>query len=234
MSETKHFYNGVSIVKDMKKKTPEKSIAEITRTYIDGHSSIKDCIKYGIINYSALSRKIMDEIGIKNEEAVLVACRRYAEDLKWEINEMKIKGVLNESRLEIKTRISIITARNEWDVLVKLEPIVKKILKRRTTMQAIQGTTGITIITEDNVREELISAIGKKHILKSRAGLVEISVKSPERIDEIPGILSYLSSSLSSRGINAVEAMSCYRDTIFIVEEKDMTPALDVLRKALQ
>lgn len=233
MSETKHFYNGVSIVKDMKKKTLEKSIAEITRTYIDGHSSIKDCIKYGIINYSALSRKIMDEIGIKNEEAVLVACRRYAEDLKWEINEIKIKEVLNESRLEIKTRISIITARNDWDVLVKLEPIVKKILNRRTTMQVIQGTTGITIITEDNVREELISAIGKKHI-KSRAGLVEVSVKSPERIDEIPGILSYLSSSLSSRGINAVEAMSCYRDTIFIVEEKDMTPALDVLRKALQ
>lgn len=70
--------------------------------------------------------------------------------------------------------------------------------------------------------------------MKSKSGLVEISVKSPERIDEIHGILSYLSSSLSSRGINAIEAMSCYRDTVFIVEEMDMMTATEVLRRSLQ
>lgn len=176
----------------------------------------------------------MDELDIKNEEAVLVACRRYAENLKWKINETKIKAVLNESRLEIKTKISIITARNDWKVISRLESIIKKILTRRSVMQVIQGTAGITIITEDNMRKESIETIGERHILKSRAGLVEITVKSPDRIDEIPGILSYLSSSLSSRGINAVEAMSCYMDTIFIVEEKDMTTAFDVLSKSLQ
>jgi len=218
----------------MKKRNPEKSIAENTRSYIDRHSSIKDCIKYGIINYSALSRKIMDEIGVKNEDAILVACRRYTKDIKWKINETKIKEVLNESRIEIKTRISIITARNEWDVIIKLEPIIKKILNRMTTMQVIQGTTGITIITDDNLREELIRTIERGQILKSKSGLVEISVKSPERIDEVQGILSYLSSSLSSRGINVIEAMSCYRDTIFIVEENDMMTATEALRISLQ
>ena len=234
MSETKHFYNDVLIVKDMKKKTSEKSIAKRTRIYIDRHSSIKDCIKYGIINYSALSRKIAEAMDIKNEEAVLVACRRYADGLKWDINEMAVKTVLSKSRLEIKNRISIITARNDWNVIVNLGNVVKKILNRRTTMQVIQGTSGITIITDDNLRDEIIHAIDKKRILKSRVGLVEINVKSPERIDEIPGIVSYLSSSLAIMGINAVEAISCYRDTIFIIEEKDMVSAIDALRKSLQ
>ena len=57
----------------MAKPPGSKSAAQLSRDYIDTHPSIKDAIKLGLINYSALTRKIMQDLGISNEEAVLVA-----------------------------------------------------------------------------------------------------------------------------------------------------------------
>ena len=65
-------------------------------------------------------------------------------------------------------------------------------------------------------------------------GLVEISVTSPESIRYTAGIMAFLYGSLSSNGINVVETMSCYTDTIFIVDPKDMMRAFEVLTKCIQ
>src|SRR5207247_554174 len=52
-------------------------IAREVRDYIAGHPSVSDALKMGIVNYSALARKISKELGIRQKEAVLAACRRY-------------------------------------------------------------------------------------------------------------------------------------------------------------
>jgi hypothetical protein len=39
---------------------------------------------------------------------------------------------------------------------------------------------------------------------------------------------------LSAQSINIVEALSCYTDTIFLLERDDLNAAISVLTKALQ
>jgi len=218
----------------MAKAGKSRSVAQMSRDYIDMHPSIKDAIKLGLINYSALTRLIMTDLKIKNEEAVLVACRRYGEDLKWTINEAKVLYVLSQSSLEVKTKISIITARNDWDVFIRLDSAIKKLLDESSVMQVLQGTSSITVITEDSMRPTLEKIIGKRHIIKTTPGLVQVIVKSPETITDTHGILAYLSSSLASRGINAVEVMSCHTDTIFIVQQQDMMAAFEALEMVVK
>ncbi|MBI2144070.1 ACT domain-containing protein, partial [Candidatus Woesearchaeota archaeon] len=46
------------------------------------------------------------------------------------------------------------------------------------------------------------------------------------------GVFSYLSGLLSDRGINIMEAMSCWSETLFVVAEQDIAKVLDVLRFA--
>lgn len=60
----------------MEEPKEKLSAAELTRKYIDRHPSIKDCITKDLVNYSSLSRLIMKETGVKNEEAVLAALSR--------------------------------------------------------------------------------------------------------------------------------------------------------------
>src|SRR3990170_2482545 len=86
---------------EVPRKKPVVSTATVVRDYIDMHPSIKDGMRMGIINLSALARKIMDEKGLKSEEAALMACRRYELDPKSRINEDAILKVLRRSKLEI-------------------------------------------------------------------------------------------------------------------------------------
>jgi hypothetical protein len=218
----------------MKKDVQKESIAERTRIYIDAHPSIKDCISKDLINYSSLARQIMKDLHIGNEEAVMIACRRYAVKLGRQDHEKDILRVLRNSRLEFKTKIAIITAKNDWTVLHRLEAIFKKLLNEKSIMQVIQGAHAITIICDEKLKPEVVSAVGVDNVVKVRTDLVEISVKSPERITETSGVLAYLASNLADGGINVVETVSVFTDTTFIVHEGDMMPAYSILARCIE
>ncbi len=218
----------------MERAKDKPSVAETTRRFIDRHPSIRDCISKDLVNFSSLSRMIMKETGVKHEEAVLAASRRYAAKLSKTDYEGAIINVLEESRLELKTRICIVVAKNEWIVLKNLEEIVRKILSEKSTMQVVQSANGITVVSEDKYLPSIIRAIGEDHILSVKQNLAEITVKSPPRIEDIPGTFAYVISMLSERGVNLLDAMSCYTDTIFVVTREDMMHAFDILSACIE
>lgn len=218
----------------MEEPKEKMSAAELTRKYIDRHPSIRDCISKDLINYSSLARLIMKDLGIKNEEAVLAASRRYAMKLSKSDYEGAIINLFEQSRLELKTRICIVVAKNEWIVLKNLDDVVKNFLAEKSTMQVLQSTNAITVISEDKHLPDIAKAIGEDHVITVKENLAEITVKSPPAIEETPGAFTYLTTMLSEQGINVVEAVSCYTDTIFIVSREDMMPAFDILSKVIE
>ncbi|MCG7845174.1 MAG: ACT domain-containing protein [Methanomassiliicoccales archaeon] len=218
----------------MKELPPKESVAEKTRSYIDAHPSVKDCMAKDLINYSSLARLIMKDLSIKNEEAVMIACRRYAQKLSKKDHESDILVILADSRIEVKTKICIITASNDWTVLQRLERIFAKLINQKALMQVIQGAQAITIIADEKLRSEVVNEVGETNVLKVREDLVEITVKSPQKIGDTSGVFSYLASNLSEQGVNVVETVSCYTDTIFIIHEKDMIQAYSILSKLLE
>jgi len=218
----------------MTQKSPKKSIAVLTREYVEKHPSIADCLADGLINYSALARKISDDLENNKEEAILVAARRYAKEMKkTKKRETEIRKILRDSRIEIRSRISIITARNDWGILQLLDNAVRTALNQRISVQVIHGIHGITIVTEDSLVDDLVRTIGDENLIRVRSGLVEIVVRSPEKIGEVSGIIAYLCQAIAKKGINCLEMVSCFTDSIFIVEEKDMSEAFSALNLCL-
>lgn len=209
------------------------STAQVVREYIDMHPSIKDALRMGIVNLSALARRIMDERGVKSEEAALIACRRYELDPKEKINEEAILKVLRRSKLEIRTKVVIITARPSWHIFARLEKAMNAMRGRNHPLHVIQGTGSVTIITDGAVEQEITEILGDEELIKQQKNLVELVVTSPDVIEDVPGILAFLSTSLSSRGINFLEVISCYKDTMFVIEEKDMVAAFETLNKII-
>lgn len=218
----------------MKEQSQKESIAERTRIYIDAHPSVKDCISKDLINYSSLARLIMKDLGIKNEEAVMIACRRYAVKLSKRDHERDILRILANSRLEVKTKICIVTAKNDWTVLQRLEAVFQKLINEKAIMQVIQGAQAITVIADEKLKNEVVNAVGRENILKVRQDLVEITVKSPERIVETSGVFAFLASNLAENNVNVVETVSCYTDSIFIVNEADMIYGYSILTKVIE
>jgi len=218
----------------MRSEALRESIAERTRAYIDAHPSIKDGMSKRLVNYSSLARLIMSDLGITNEEAVMIACRRYAASMGRHDHEAEILKVLRNSRLELRTKMAIITAKNDRSAMRRLEAAFNRMIDEKSVVQIIQGPNALTIIADEPLRGEIASAIGQESIIRVRDDLVEITVRSPERIARTSGVLAYLASNLSDGGINVEEALSVYTDTVFIVDDADMMKAYSVLSKCIE
>lgn len=206
--------------------------AELTIKYLSEHPSILDCLKKGIINYSKLSRKIALDLDIDKKtsmEAILIACRRYEQKIKDEnILENKILQVLKKSELEIKNKIivCIIEKAGYYSKIVELE---KKIRKDIDTFYAIEGSKVFTIITLEKYLEKLKQIFGS-NIVKISENLVMITIKSPKEMEDTPGVIAYISSQFARNGINIVEHMSCWIDTIFVISENDLPNVMNFLK----
>ena len=92
-------------------------------------------------------------------------------------------------------------------------------------MQCVQSASAVTIIADRMLKERITDTVGRFNIIKVRENLVEIVVKSPEKIVDTAGVIAYLITNLSDAGINIEETVSCHTDTIFIVNEPDMINA---------
>jgi aspartokinase len=209
-------------------------IAKEVRDYIAGHPSVSDALKMGIINYSALARKISKELGIRQKEAVLAACRRYPVEKLRGYNEDAVRRMLQRSRIQTRTKVATITVVEGVDVLQRLGDVVEELLDENRVCRLIQVSQGTVIIVDDDSVPRVTKKLRSEHLIGVTRGLVEIDVTSPETIEKTPGLLAFLSGALASRGINIVEEMSAYTDTIFLLERKDMTRAMEVLAQNLQ
>lgn len=211
----------------------EKSSAEITREYISEHPSVIDCLSYDIVNFSALARKIMNETGAKNEEAVMVACRRYQMELQGKkAKENAIIATVRNSRVMTKSKVSIISARNEPRTLQALQRIQENTLLRSNSILTVQqGSRVLTIILGEEMMNETLAILDSDLVVSTRNRLSEITIQSPESIVETPGVLVRFSSALAEVGINCLEVVSCSTETTFVVPEEDMVRAYNVLSR---
>ncbi|MBW3583206.1 MAG: ACT domain-containing protein [Euryarchaeota archaeon] len=205
------------------------SVAEEVRSYIDSRPVVRDAVAMGIVNLSALTRKIMQETGISQEEAVLVACRRYESPNDGAGFEAGIRDVLKRGNLEVRTHAALLNVRPSWDVYHKLERTMSAFHGQHHPLHVIQGSDSLTIITDEGVLSEIEEIVGEEQVIKRRTQLVELNLRVPEESEMVPGIVAFLTSSLASRGINVLEVISVYKDNMFLIEEDDLFEAFGIL-----
>jgi len=206
--------------------------SELTEKYLSEHPSIKDCLREGIINYSKLSRKIAKELGIEkitSIEAILIAARRYENKIKKEkIREDKILEILKQSELEIKNKIIVAIVQKNFTAETLLD-FEKKIKKNADIVYLIEGTKTYTVITSEKYFEEIKRTFSNK-IIKTANNQAMIIMKNPKGIEETTGFTAYLYSRFGEYGVNILETMSCWTDTIFVISEDDIATTMKFLK----
>jgi hypothetical protein len=216
------------VPKRSKRPEPVRSVAQSVRAYIDARPVVRDALALGIVNLSALTRRIQDETGLGSEEAVLVACRRYKPQDASPDYQAAIRRVLDKSKLEVRTKVATLTAHPNWKTFARLEKALAAIQGRSHPIHVLHGSESITIITDETLLAEMEDIMGDE-AFKARRGLVELNIRSPDSIEDVPGILAFLASSLAGKGINFNEVVSCYKDNIFLIDEADLFAAFEVL-----
>jgi aspartokinase len=202
---------------------------DLTESYIKEHASIKYCLKKGLINYSALSRMISKELSLEKKttkEAILIASRRYKEKINVKQSELDIIRLFKNSNLDIKNNIVVYTIEKNIypDALIDIE---RQIKKDHSLFFAIEGTKTITLIIQKQNKEDIEKAFKTKIIEKKETlSLITISGKG---IGDTPGAVNFLSSQFFENSINIEEFMSCYDDTLIVIETQNLEKAIGFL-----
>ena len=209
------------------------SIARRVREYLDAHPPLADALRAGVANHAAMARRIADDLGVRQLDAVVAACRRYPRGRGDPFGEAAARRVLRKSRIESRSKVAAITVGLGTDVLQRLGDVVEELLDENLLCRVIQVSRGTVILVDEDSVGRVTRQLREAHLVRVRRGLVEVAVTSPESIEETPGLLRLLSGVLASQGINILEALSCYTDTIFLLDEKDLSAAITTLTKAL-
>ncbi len=196
----------------------EQKISELVWLYIKRRPFIKELVRAGIINNSALARKICNEIygGERNMQAVKMAIIRASKKLTaaQEDLEYKVLSLLKNSSLSIKTKVAVVTSSQRLNI----DSITHAKSRYYTYV----------------VPESELSKIKKKNVHRVEENLDLIVIKSSEEIEETPGVVSLLLRALALEGINVCEIISCYTDTMLVVRQADTAKAYEVLMSLLK
>ncbi len=186
------------------------TIARTVRSHLRNKPYLLEALEKGIVNLSELSRQIQEELKIDNTSAIKAALRRFAEELqrRKQKREEKVLQLLKRSSVAVYDRKSVMITNRETDAKngMKVDLLGK-----------------FVYLMDRSDLPERISALVKHD------NCTMAVIHSPEDLEATPGVVAFLTTLLAEQNINIIEFISCWTETIIVVEKKDSLKAYEVL-----
>ena len=206
------------------------NVTKLTEQYVDQRPNVRECLKQNLLNFSKVARAIQEEHSVENFEAIVIAIRRFQEKLqkKEETITAPIKDLLHDSTIEIRNKVMTVIVPKTVHPET-LESLEKKIRKQQGIYHLIQGSTTLTIITQEVFKKDIETLFAKK-IIVMKTGLVEFTLKSHEDVEETVGFIAYLTALMADRDINIIETLSAWTDTLIVIHEDDLSKMMEITK----
>lgn len=186
------------------------TIAQNVRNYLRNKPYLLEALEKGIVNLSELSRQIQEELKTDNTTAVKAALRRFSEELQRhkQKREEKVLHILKRSGMAIYDRKSVVITNRELDT--------------KNALKVDLLNKHVYLLDRSDLPERINTLV--KH-----EDCTMIVVHSPEELEVTPGVVAFLATLLAEQNINIIEFISCWTETIMVVEKKDSLKAYEVL-----
>ena len=186
------------------------TIAQNVRNHLRNKPYLLEALEKGIVNLSELSRQIQEELKTDNTSAVKAALRRFSEELQ------KHKQKREERVLQVLKRSGIVVYDRKSVIITSKEINAKNGLK-------VDLLDKFVYLVERSDMPERVSALIR------HGNCTMIVVHSPEELEATPGVVAFLTTLLAEQNVNIIEFISCWTETIIVVEKKDSLKAYEVL-----
>ena len=186
------------------------TIAQNVRNHLRNKPYLLEALEKGIVNLSELSRQIQKELKIDNTSAVKAALRRFSEELQKhkQKREEKVLQILKRSGIAVYDRKSVM--------------ITSKEINTKNGMKVDLLDKFVYLLDRGDVPERINTLV--KH-----DNCTMIVMHSPEELEATPGVVAFLTALLAEQNVNIIEFISCWTETIIVVEKKDSLKAYEVL-----
>lgn len=207
------------------------NINSIAWNYIDGRTEVKKTLLAGLINASALARKIAEEENLGHStDAIISAIRRYEGSREKTASYKRIYGLFAKARVSAKTRLASLLVRKSDETRRKLESIYSRAsLRRDSTVRIFEVTNYIKIIAEEENIEQIRDMFGRNDIESMEKDIGEITINYNDDITKIPGVFAWVSNEMALNDISIIDSMICHREHIILMDEESLEKALKIM-----
>ena len=189
---------------------PMTTTAQNVRTYLRNKPYLLEALEKGIVNLSELSRQIQKELKVKNTTATKAALRRFVGELQ------KHKQKREEKVLQILKR-SVIAVYDRKAVIITAKEIAAK-----NGMKVDLLGKYVYLLDRADMPERVSTLV--KH-----ENCTMIVVNSPVELEATVGVVAFLTTLLAEQSVNIVEFISCWTETIIVVDKKDSLKTYEAL-----
>ena len=186
------------------------TIAQDVRNHLRNKPYLLEALEKGIVNLSELSRQIQKEVKTNDTSAIKAALRRYSEELQKhkQNREEKVLLLLKRSSIAVYDRKAVM--------------ITAKEISSKAGME-VDLVGKFVYLLDRNDLPERINALVKHD------NCTMIVVHSPEELEATPGVVAFLATLLAEQNVNIIEFISCWTETIIVVEKKDSLKTYETL-----
>jgi len=186
------------------------TIAQKVRNYLRNKPYLLEALEKNIVNLSELSRQIQNEIETSNTNAVKAALRRFSEELQKhkQKREEKVLALLKRSNIVVYDRKSVM--------------ITSKEIQPKNGMKVDLPGKYVYLIDKADLP-------GQINTLVMHENCTMLVIHSPEELEATPGVVAFLTTLLAEQNVNMIEFISCWTETIIVVEKKDSLKTYEVL-----
>jgi hypothetical protein len=206
------------------------SISRTVRDQVDGDSLLQEALARGIVNVSAAARilrpTVMSSLGHNvSEGAIITSLKR----IKGAYNRgaLGYLKVLARSSVEVRTDLAMISVEVDPEVSAEIREVAFK--NYDAFLQISSSPSAYSLVFERSLFGSVKGRFEDKQVMEARTELAAVMIHSPEEIVETPGCVAAIYNRVARSGVNIVDTVSNYTDTILVVKMSDVVRAFTAL-----
>jgi hypothetical protein len=194
------------------------STANLIRVYLKNKPYMIEALENGIVNLSALSRVIQKELKINDYFAVKAAVRRYYQHLeKAKLSiEQRALSVLKGNRITILDGISVLVTSKDIEIVNRA-----KIKIDNYYIYLIDSN----VLAKTRIKTDII------HKFENCSAIV---IHSEENVENVSGVMAFVTSLFAEYNINIIELISCYTENILVIRREDTLKGYELLSEIVK
>jgi aspartokinase len=212
------------------------SVSQALEDVLERSPNLKGSLVGGILNVTALARKMQPELVARLQKPVSIASVVMALNrLEKKHKDFKIVDVRDYiGDMTIKSLVTVAKFPNSKQGLNISANIMQEAQDIGAYLSLVKGVRETTIITDPMMRtmiDKQISSIEDTHFIE---GLGALMIRLIGKHHRTPGIFQFMVQLLAWRGISIVEMLYIEEDVVLIVDQTEVDKAFEALRRASQ
>jgi len=210
------------------------SIAKAVKEELDGDSLLQEALARGIVNMSAVARTLKPAVearvgGDVSEVAIVTSIKRVKG--AYRRRALDYLRVLAKSSVEVRTDLAIISIQSGAETVSKVKEVAIK--NYASFVQISSSPAAHTLVFDTGLFGYVKARLGDEGILEAKTDMAAMIIHSPEEISKTPGCIAAIYSKLARTGINVVDTVSNYVDTIIVVKMADIVKAFTAVTELI-